>query len=372
MKTKKIFNRSMKCPFDVYTNLDMERTITFTFGINPEILFVTDFSFPAEERLAMVKRIHREGTDPRNFGGFPDEMVTDALSLSWNDPLVKKCYGRVRDKEYILVITREIPEPGDDIAGMGKEIKVSGKQRLIVFSAGWNCEMYARKHLRSVRRQTYPNFVHVVVDDASTDKTNSIIRHNKYPRMALHRNEKNMKWVANAVRYLPEHIKSEEDVIVLVDMDDWLSSKRSLSIIAAAYERNDCWVTYGSFAYRKMSGKVAGKVNRPIYTPEMVQKRSFRKVSWRWWHPKTFKAFLFNAIKEGDLYGTNGKFPPFSYDKAIGFPILEMCPPEKLHNIDDLLYVYNVENPVRSATLKRGGGLGAWYRKKKHYGILKR
>ena len=371
MKTKKIFNKTMKCPFDIHTNLGEERTITFTFGTNPEILFVTDFSFSREERMATVKQIYREGTHPLNFGGFPDEMVTQALSLSWNDPLVKKCYGKVRDKEYILILTEEIAEPGDDI-GVVEEVIVSGKQRFIVFSAGWNCETYVRKHMRSVRRQVYPNFVHVVVDDASTDKTNAIIKHNKHSRMKLHRNVSNMKWVANAVKRLPEHIKSDEDVIVLVDMDDWFASKRSLSIIASAYERNDCWVTYGSFAYRKKNGRMTDKVNRPIYTSEAIAKREFRKIPWQWWHPKTFKAFLFNAIKREDLYAPDGKFPPYSYDKAIGFPILEMCPPEKFHHIDDLIYVYNVENPMRSATLKRGGGLGGWYRKKKPYGILKR
>lgn len=371
MRTKRIFNRAMKYPFDIYTSLDMGRTITFTFGANPEILFVTDFSFPPEERLVMVKQIYKEGTSPSNLGRFPDEMVTQALSLPWNDPLVKKCYGKVRDKEYILIRAQEIIESGEEIVDI-KEVVVSGGQRFIIFSAGWNCETYARRHLRSTKRQTYTNFVHVVVDDASTDKTNSVIRHNKHPRMKLYRNERNMKWVANAMKYLPGHIESDEDVIVLVDMDDWLASKRSLSIIAAAYERQKCWVTYGSFAYRKKNGKMTGKVNRPIYTPKIIAKRTFREVPWQWWHPKTFKAFLFNAIKKEDLYGPNGKFPPFSYDKAIGFPILEMCPPEKFHHIDDLIYVYNVENPMRSATLKKGGGLGAWYRKKKPYSILKR
>lgn len=371
MKTKKIFNRATKYPFDIYMNFSAERSITFTFGANPEILFVADFSLSSEERLTMVKQIYKEGTDPLNFGRFPDEMTTDAFSLSWNDPLVKKCYGKVRDKEYILIMAKEVIAAGEEI-GEVRDVVVSGKQRFIIFSAGWNCEMYARKHLRSVRRQTYPNLVHVVVDDASTDKTSGIIRHNEHSRMRMHRNEINVKWVANAVKYLPEHIESDEDVVVLVDMDDWLSSKRSLSIIAAAYEREKCWVTYGSFAYRKKSGKITNRVNRPIYMPEMVEKRVFRKISWRWWHPKTFKAFLFNAIKKDDLYGPNGNFPPFSYDKAIGFPILEMCPPEKFHHIDELLYVYNVENPMRSATLKKDGGLGGWYRKKKPYRILAR
>jgi len=371
MKTERICSRAMKYPFDIYTSLGEKRIITFTFGINPEIIFVADFILPPEERLVIVRRIYKEGTDIRNFRRFPDEMVMEALSLPWNDPLVKKCYGRVRDKEYILMKAQEIIEPGEEIVEV-EEVAVSGKQRFIIFSAGWNCDTYVRKHMRSIRKQTYNNFIHVMVDDATTDKTNDIIRNNKHSRMNLHRNERNMKWVANAMTYLPKYINSEEDVIVLVDMDDWLASKRSLSVIAAAYEKEKCWVTYGSFAYRKMSGKMTGKVNRPIYAPKAIAKRTFRSIPWRWWHPKTFKAFLFNAIKREDLYGPNGKFPPFSYDKAIGFPILEMCPPEKFHHIDKLLYVYNVENPVRSARLKKGGGLGAWYRKKKPYGILKR
>ena len=371
MKIKRVSDRSVKFPFEICTHVKGEQTVTFTFGIDPEILFVTDFSFPTKERVGIVKRLYKKGTSPCDFGRFPDELVTEALSLTWDDPLVRRYYGKIKNKEFILVSTQDIVSPVDEIEET-EDRSMSTKQRFIIFSAGWNCETYVRKHLRSIAKQTYPNFVHVVVNDASTDKTPKIIGQNKHPKMVLHHNKKNIKWVANVMEYLPRYIESDEDVIVLVDMDDWFATKRALSIIAAAYERKDCWVTYGSFGYQKKSGFIGEKTDRPDYSSKEVADRSFRKVPWRWFHPKTFKAFLFNAIKREDLYTKEGVFPPFSYDKAIGFPIMEMCPPHKFYHIDEMIYVYNVENPMRSAMLKRGGGLGAWYRKKKQYKILER
>lgn len=243
--------------------------------------------------------------------------------------------------------------------------------RFIIFSAGCNCVAYAGRCLRSVRRQAYENYMHVVVDDASFDNTDGIIRDYAHSKMVFYRNQQNVKWVQNAVTYLSRHIKSDEDVIVLVDLDDWLATKRALTILANTYEKEKCWVTYGSFIFKR-NDLLTKKPNFPIYPQKVIRNRSFRKVSWRWWHPKTFKAFLWKALKERDLYGPNSKFPPFSYDKAIGFPILEMTPPDKLVNIEEVLYVYNVDNPRRSTKLKRGNGLGRWYRDKPRYSILRR
>lgn len=243
--------------------------------------------------------------------------------------------------------------------------------RFIIFSAGCDCVSYVRRHIRSIRRQAYKNYVHVIVDDASIDNTDGVIRDNKSPETIVYRNARNVKWVHNAWKYIPRHIKSDEDVIVLVDLDDWLTSKRSLNIIASTYEREKCWVTYGSFVFRT-GGVLSKKPKRPIYSEEVIRERSFRKVSWKWWHPKTFKAFLWNNIKKKDLYGPDGKFPPYSYDKAIGFPILEMTPPGKMVNIGEVLYAYNIDNPKRSTKLKKENGLGGWYRKKTPYEILER
>lgn len=251
------------------------------------------------------------------------------------------------------------------------ETRIPSGPRLIVFSAGCDCVSYVRRHLRSIRRQSYKNYVHVVVDDASVDNTNGIIKDHENPQMVIHRNTKNLKWVHNAWKYIPQHIRSDEDVIVLVDLDDWLATKRALSVIANTYEREKCWVTYGSFVFRT-GGILSKKPRKPIYSEKVVAEHLFRKVSWKWWHPKTFKAFLWKNLRKEDLYGPDGRFPPYSYDKAIGFPILEMTPPDKLVYIPEVLYVYNVDNPKRSTKLKKGNGLGRWYRGKRPYKVLER
>jgi hypothetical protein len=59
-----------------------------------------------------------------------------------------------------------------------------------------------------------------------------------------------------------------------------------------------------------------------------------------------------------------GKWAPYTYDKAIGLPMLEMCPPEKIVNCKEVFYVYNRGNPHASSGIKRrGGGYGGHFRK---------
>ena len=373
---KRIFTKDRTYPFDIYTDFvkPKEGSITHTLGTNPEIILVPETIESVPERIGIIKSIYKDGTSALFLGQFPDEKSTMAYSLPWGDPLVKKCYGKMRDKEFILITMKHSVQP--DAAE--ERIKVSTNQRFVIFSAGWNSEEYIARHIRSVVRQNYPNYLHIVVDDATTDRTSRIIKRHAHSRMVVYRNKKNMKWVWNALEYLPRHIESNEDVVVVVDLDDWLASKRVLTILANAYEREKCWVTYGSFVYNTNISRPRPRRPKVLksYPPQVIKDRNFRKVPWMWWHPKTFKFFLFDAIKEQDLYAPDGRLPLFTYDKAIGFPILEMTPPGKMVFIKDVLYVYNIDNPERSSrTAKRGGGLGGWYRRgkgKKPYGILKR
>ena len=41
----------------------------------------------------------------------------------------------------------------------------------VIFSCGYNCEKYIPQHIHSVNIQSYKNWKHIIVDDASTDGT---------------------------------------------------------------------------------------------------------------------------------------------------------------------------------------------------------
>jgi len=244
--------------------------------------------------------------------------------------------------------------------------------RFIVFSAGWNSEQWVRKNILSVKKQDYENYVHVVVDDATTDRTRSIIEKHAHEKLYVHRNKRNQKWIKNSLDYLPRYIESDEDVIVIVDLDDWLTGPDVLKKLNKIYTEEKVWVTYGSFVSATKRARRTSKVRLLHYSRQDIASKRYRQIKWCFWHLRTFKAFLWKNIRQDDLKGPDGKWAPYTYDKAIGFPILEMCPPEKIKFVRDVLYMYNRANPHASSTKKKRGGLGGHFRRIKPYTTLKR
>lgn len=244
--------------------------------------------------------------------------------------------------------------------------------RLVVFSAGWNCEKYVGKCLQSIYAQTYTKYVHVIVDDASTDGTHSEILKYKSNKTVVYRNRKNVKWLHSAVKYLDLNIKNEEDVIVVIDLDDWLIGQNVFRKVVKAYSKKKCWITYGQCSC-PLSGKKK-KIRPAGANPEVLEKRDFRNGPWIFTHLQTFKAFLWNAINKKDFLGPFGEYISCGYDKTLMFPILEMTPSDKIHFVNKVMYFYNQLNPLcnfrRNKNKQRF--YKKWLRSRPKYNVLKR
>ena len=70
-----------------------------------------------------------------------------------------------------------------------------------------------------------------------------------------------------------------------------------------------------------------------------------RSAGWRTSHLKTFYAWLFKKIRTEDLRYEDKWIDPTS-DLAIMWPIIEMAGPLHSKFIPDVLYVYNLQNPL--------------------------
>jgi hypothetical protein len=89
---------------------------------------------------------------------------------------------------------------------------------------------------------------------------------------------------------------------------------------------------------------------------------------------RSFKAFLWDALGKYDLKGPDGEYTPYTYDQALLFPMLEMCPYGKIQFIDNVMYVYNNENPLQVEKFDKvkQQALGRWFRSKNRYPVLNR
>lgn len=161
--------------------------------------------------------------------------------------------------------------------------------------------------ISSVRSQTLPNVHHVIIDDESKGACR------------------------NHFETLQKIEPVSSNIIIHLDGDDMFLGTRVLETIAEAYQDQSVWATYGNYVSRQ------GSVCMP--DDSIPYRESFRKVGWRWSHPRTFRAHLIPYLQEVDMKDSKGCWFTSTADVAIFLPILELCGKSRVKFINkDLIY----------------------------------
>ncbi len=161
-----------------------------------------------------------------------------------------------------------------------------------------------------------------LIDDLSTDGTVELVREliKGDDRFTLIVNTKRHGQAGN---YAQVHARPEiddEDIMVEVDGDDCVPDPETLTRILAAYADGRAWMTWGSFAYINDSGKVARGCAGP------VDADNARDGNWHLSHIRTWRAFLFRAVKDEDLRDPEtGWYHLAGADTTFMFPMAEMA-----------------------------------------------
>jgi hypothetical protein len=213
----------------------------------------------------------------------------------------------------------------------------------------YNCEKWIHKCIKSIQRQKYKNFKCILVDDMSTDSSIEIVNEeiSNCDKFELVVNKEKKFALRNIVEAIDKLDCDGEDVIVLLDGDDWISSRNALNRLCEAYN-DDTLITYGSYVLNPHGFKGPEPSQ---YPPEVIQSNLFRQDKWRASHLRTFKYKLWKNINLKDLKDKNGKYYEMAYDQAIMLPLLEMSA-EKSKYIPEVLHVYNKENPLNVDKIK--------------------
>ena len=235
--------------------------------------------------------------------------------------------------------------------------------------------------VRSVRDQSGVDFRAVVLDDCSTDATfeKAEAAMGGDARFTLVRGDTRVFQLARRIEGIRKIAESPDDVIVLVDGDDWLAHDRVLERLAREYEDPDTWLTYGSYRSRKpkLTSRLRfwrRRLSTKAFPREVLEQRLVR---YHWWiggHLMTFKRFLFDGIKDEDLRDEEGRYFGAGTDLALMFPMMEMAGPDHVRHIPEPLYIWNKHNPQsRMAAYKRMQDLsGLQVRAKPRYEQLER
>ena len=208
----------------------------------------------------------------------------------------------------------------------------------------YNVEQWVSNCIKSIKVQDHKNFQCIVVDDNSTDKSAEIIREliADDDRFVFIENKERKLALRNTYEAINLSNPDDEDVIVIVDGDDWFATKSSLSRVETYYKERNALVTHGS--YIEYPSMQKGTFSRDI-PKEVINQNAFRRAPWMSSHLRTWKASLWMKIKKESLLDDDGNFFPMTGDMAVMFPLLEMAGDRIVH-IPEVLYCYNRSNPL--------------------------
>lgn len=246
--------------------------------------------------------------------------------------------------------------------------------KFVIVVALYNMEQWLEQTINSIRGQSYGNFRCFLGDDMSTDSSAEVVANaiRNDPRFQLIRHREKKFSMGNIATLIDIARPDDEDVIVLVDGDDYLAHPDVLQKLADIYKECDCWMTHGS--YRGIQASEKDPICKP-YPPEILENGSFRQVKWRASHLKTFKYKLWKRIRPDaftiteeefnrarwrafwsgkirtwlnwlkirhtDLIDPSGRYIRRCDDKAFTFPMLEMAGP-KVCFIDEIFYIFRI------------------------------
>lgn len=216
------------------------------------------------------------------------------------------------------------------------------KNRIVVITPFYNPGEFLEQCVASVVSQKYDNFKVVFVDDCSTDGSFDKLPKDN-PNVVIVKNETRKTALENIHDAIMNHCEPD-DIVALIDGDDWLPNKNVLSYINDFYLKNNCWIMYGQANWTDGRRGFASAYSTTEF--ENLRKSPFR-VS----HLRTFRAGLYQKIKDQDaefscMKDVDNNFYKMTYDVAIMFPIMEMAGFDKTKFNDTILYIYNRSNPI--------------------------
>jgi len=211
----------------------------------------------------------------------------------------------------------------------------------------YNVKDYLPRCVESLNRQRYRNFTAYFIDDISTDGSLEAAKELKGEGHLI-RNQEKKYALRNIWDTLEQYEHDDEDIVIILDGDDWLAHENVLGKLNEVYNKQECLVTYGNYVYYPYGNK---GVEPSAYPEEIIRTNMFRQDKWRASHLRSFKYKLWKHLDPDYLQDDYGDFYKTAYDQAMMLPLLEMAS-DKSFFINDVLYVYNKENPLNVDKIK--------------------
>jgi glycosyltransferase involved in cell wall biosynthesis len=225
-----------------------------------------------------------------------------------------------------------------------------------IITPSYNNADWAEYNIASVLNQTYTNYEVIYIDDASTDNTVELVKSmvQNDPRFTIIEHTVNMGATYNYMNYSTKDA-DDNDIIVMLDGDDWLFDENVLEKLNNFYSEHDVWMAYGGmYGY---DGSPEVRLGHPQNTPfsdYVHEHKLYRFDLWRPSHLRSHRVFLFKQVRHESIRSLKtNEFYWQASDLAFQYPCLEMCPKEKIGVLDFPAYVYNEEPRNHARTIER-------------------
>ena len=229
-----------------------------------------------------------------------------------------------------------------------------GQLWIKVISPFYNAASYIEKCILSVAQQDYDNYIHYLIDDASTDNGYEIARRtiDSLPesikfKFVLIKNEQNMGAVYNQVNTMKTNFCDAHDIIMLLDGDDWLVNDNTIfQQYNQMYKDDGVEFTYGScWSIVDNIPLIAQE-----YPEEVKKNKTFRQHKFNWnmpyTHLRTFIYFRSKDIPEEAFKDQDGNWLRAGGDGALFYNVIERVDPNKIKVVQDIMYNYNDASPI--------------------------
>lgn len=199
-----------------------------------------------------------------------------------------------------------------------------------------NCAPFLARCAESLILQDHRDWLAYFRDDASTDGGLSVLPSD--PRIVPQRREVRGGALLNVHEAIMSNGLSSDDVVCLLDGDDYLVGAGALGIVSGLYERTGCLLSYGQ--YELDSGAVGHCM---AYRPDDFD--DLRSRGFVASHLKTFRYSVYlEAMRQDPSCGRyvykEGEFFDMAWDIALITPLLEVAGFDRVAFNPEVIYHY--------------------------------
>jgi len=212
------------------------------------------------------------------------------------------------------------------------------ENRLIFIVPFRNCFHFISDCANSLIQQDYVNWLAYFSDDNSFDHTHTKIPHDH--RFIYHKNEERLTALMNIHETIKRANPNPNDIICVLDGDDYLCRADAMKIINSLYQDNTL-LTYGQYLFPW--GETG---HSKAYKDELDFSTNLRG-AFVASHLRTFKYKLYKKFMELDpqlenFKSENGDFFTMTYDVAMMTPLMEMAGFDRIKFNEIPIYQYRL------------------------------